>query len=111
VSPHALLHERGTNQGGTDIERLLLGYKIIDKLNPQTARTWKQHIKSTRSGLIGGAVSSDDDSLGDSDEDAQFGTIARGQKGDARGLRQGGSGLGLSGAGRRQDDDDFDFDL
>lgn len=57
-------------------------------------------------------MSSDDDSLGDSDEDAQFGTIARGQKGDARGLRQGGtSGLGLSGARRKQDDDDFDFDL
>ncbi|KAJ9110962.1 hypothetical protein QFC20_002728 [Naganishia adeliensis] len=102
----------GLGTTAMDIERLLLGYKIIDKLNPQTARTWKRHIKSTRSGLIGGAVSSDDDSLGDSDEDAQFGTIARGQKGDARGLRQGGtSGLGLSGARRKQDDDDFDFDL
>lgn len=92
---------------------------MIDKLNPQTARTWKRHIKSTGSGLIGGAVSSDeDDSLDDSDEDAQFGTIARGKKGDARGLRQGGtgvgsgSGLGLSGTRRRgQQDDDSDFDL
>jgi hypothetical protein len=88
----------------------LLGYKIIDKLNPATARTWKRHIKSTRSGMIGGSISSDEDSLGDSDEDVEFGTIARGQKGDNRGLRQGGGGLGLSGASR-QDEDDFDFDL
>lgn len=40
----------------------------------------------------------------------EFGTIARGQKGDNRGLRQGGTGLGLS-AGRRREEDDFDFDL
>lgn len=50
---------------------------------------------------------------GDSDEDAQFGTIVRGKKGEGRGLKQGGLGLGLSGtAGRRaQQDDDSDFDL
>ncbi|KAJ9096457.1 hypothetical protein QFC21_005279 [Naganishia friedmannii] len=104
--------------GHADIERLLLGYKMIEKPNPQTPRVWKRHIKQTRSGMIGGDVSSDSDgdgSLGDSDEDAQFGTIARGRKGEGRGLKQGGSGagLGLSGTGKRRDgdEDDFDFDL
>lgn len=94
----------------TDIERLLLGYKMIDKLNPQTARTWRRHVKSTKSGLIGGLVSSSDDDSEASEEDAEFGTIARGKKGDNRGLRQGGAGLGLSGT-RRNQDDDSDFDL
>jgi hypothetical protein len=94
----------------TDIERLLLGYKMIDKLNPQTATTWRRHVKSTKSGLIGGGASSSDDDSDASDEDPQFGTIARGKKGDARGLRQGGGGLGLSGT-RRDQDDDSDFDL
>lgn len=96
--------------GLTDIERLLLGYKMIEKLNPQTARTWRRHLKSSQSGLIGGSVSSSDDGSDASDEDAEFGTISRGKKGDARGLRQGGGGLGLSGP-RRNQDDDSDFDL
>lgn len=82
---------------------------MIEKLNPQTARTWRRHVKSTNSGLIGGSISSDDDSEA-SEEDAEFGTIARGKKGDNRGLRQGGTGLGLSGT-RRNQDDDSDFDL
>ncbi|GHJ86878.1 hypothetical protein NliqN6_3280 [Naganishia liquefaciens] len=100
----------GLRTTAMDIERLLLGYKIIEKLNPQTARTWRRHVQSTKSGLIGGAVSSSEDDSEASEEDAAFGTIARGKKGDARGLRQGGAGLGLSGA-RRNQDDDSDFDL
>ncbi|KAJ9114269.1 hypothetical protein QFC22_005721 [Naganishia vaughanmartiniae] len=108
----------GLRTTAMDIERLLLGYHMIEKPNPQTRKVWKRHVKSTRSGMIGGEASSDseDGSLGDSDEDAQFGTIARGRKGDGRGLKQGGSGagLGLSGTGSRrsqQDDNDSDFDL
>lgn len=83
-----------------DVERVLLAHGIADK----PSETLMKSLKESRDEA--GSQSEEED------EDGEFGTMRMGKKGEMRGLKQGGVGLGLGGMGRRKvDDSDSDFDM